>query len=82
LLYNMIIGTSGIGNDMEIFIFVFLLYYGAKFLFLLFEFLVDFFIVRWESYMSRKNRLIIRHWEWLIKIGYHEAAEIIVKKIR
>jgi len=82
LLYNMIIGTSGIENKMEITVFGFLLYFGAILFFFHLEFFVETFVIIRESYMSRKNRLIIRHWEWLIKIGYHEAAEIIVKKIR
>ena len=66
---------------MEIFAFIFLLYYGTKFLFLLFEFLIDSFIMVLDRRVSRKNRKIIRHWEWLRAMGYEEMALSILKKM-
>lgn len=68
-------------NEMEIFVFVFLLYFGAIFLFFLLEIFVESFVITRESYMSRKNRLIIRHWDWLREMGYHETGNIILKKM-
>jgi len=66
---------------MEIFVFIFLLYYGVQLLFLIFELLVDSIIVMLKRHMSRKNKLIIRHWEWLRAMGYEESALIILKKM-
>lgn len=66
---------------MEVIVFVFLLYYGVKFLFFLLEFIVDFFIIMWDERMSKKNRKIIRHWEWLVTMGYEETSDIILKKM-
>jgi len=66
---------------MEVVIFVFLLYYGVKFLLFLLESLAYFLITMREEHMSRKNRLIIRHWEWLREMGYHETALAILKKM-
>lgn len=66
---------------MEVVVFVFLLYYGVKFLFFLLEFIVDFFIIMWDERMSKKNRKIIRHWEWLMIMGYKETSDIILKKM-
>jgi len=66
---------------MEVVIGVFLLYFGAIFLFFLLEFFVESFVITRERYMSRKNRLIIRHWEWLHGMGYHETGNIILKKM-
>lgn len=66
---------------MEILILVFLLYYGVKFLFFLLEFIVDFFIVMWIERVSKKNRKIIRYWEWLRIMGYEETSDIILKKM-
>lgn len=68
-------------NEMEVVVFVFLLYYGVKFLFFLLEFTVDFFIIMWGERMSKKNRKIIRHWEWLVTMGYEETSEAILKKM-
>lgn len=66
---------------MEVFVIILLLYCGARFLFFLLEFLVDFFIIRRESYMSKKNRKVIRHWDWLRIMGYEETGAIILKKM-
>lgn len=36
----------------------------------------------WETYMTVKNRKIIRHWDWLRTMGHEEAALIILQKIK
>ncbi len=44
--------------------------------------IVDILIEIWGEIMSRKNRLVIRHWDWLREMGYNETALIILKKMR
>ena len=31
--------------------------------------------------MSKKNRKVIRHWDWLRIMGYEETGAIILKKM-
>lgn len=66
---------------MEILILVFLLYYGVKFLFFLLELFVDTLIIMLEERVLKKNRKIIRHWEWLKTMGYEETSDVILKKM-
>jgi len=64
-------------NEMEVIVFGFFVYYSVRFLFFLLELLVDI----WSEYVSVKNRKIIRHWDWLREMGYHETGNIILKKM-
>lgn len=66
---------------MEIFVLIFLLYYGVKFLFFLLELFVDTLIIMLEERVLKKNRKIIRHWEWLKTMGYEETSDAILKKM-
>lgn len=78
----MIIGTSGVENDMEIIIATFLLYFIAR---LLVQFIISVIEFCGEARRDRrsiKNRKIIRRYEWLQKIGCQEAAQFIVKRLR
>lgn len=68
---------------MEVVIGIFLLYFIAKLVVHVTISFIDICVTAWRDSVSVKNRKIIRHWEWLREIGYHETAEIfIITKLR
>lgn len=64
--------------SMKIFLFILTICFSINLLTLI----VKIFIDLWGEIMSVKNRKVIRHWDWLITMGYEEAALIILKKIK